>query len=312
MKKTVIIFSQSFDINSGGALALHKLCHLVNKLGRESFIYPYFPGAPLDCLNEELFLKNIKITEENLQHYKVYSEFNTPVLHPDSYKVIEGNESYIVIYPEITMGNPLKSKNVVRWFLHNPGFHTGKIYYETNEIYFKFGEETECINIPNSKMSSNLLTVTHFPSYLYNEENVANDRAGTAYCIRKGKGKKISHDIENSILIDGLSHEEISSIFKRVKQFISYDTRTYYSQLAAACGCESIVIPDEGISEEECFPEEGTRYGVSYGFENLEKSIATRSLVSDYLTARDLISENKVVNFLIEIDNFFDQYKRFK
>jgi hypothetical protein len=307
MKKTIIIFSQSFDINSGGSLALHKLCHLINKLGRECFIYPYFPGAALDCLNEELFLNNVQATKENLTHYKVSAEFNTPVLQPDSYKAIEDNKSHIVIYPEITMGNPLKAANVVRWFLHNPGFHTGKIYYETKEIYFKFGEETSNIYIPGSKMSSNLLTVTHFPSYLYNEENTSNERNGTAYCIRKGRGKKICHDEDNSILIDGLNHEEISSIFKRVKQFISYDTRTYYSQLAAACGCESIVIPDEGISEDQCFPEVGTRFGVSYGFENIEKSISTRHLVADYLTQRDFASEENVLNFISEIDTYFDR-----
>jgi hypothetical protein len=307
MKKTIIIFSQSFDINSGGALALHKLCHLINKLGRDCFIYPYFPGAALDCLNEELFINNVQATEDNLHHYKISEEFNTPVLQPSSYKAIQNNNSYIVIYPEITMGNPLKAANVVRWFLHNPGFHTGKIYYETKEIYFRFGEETKNIDLPGSQMSSNLLTVTHFPSYLYNDINSASERSGTAYCIRKGKGKKICHDTESSILIDGLDHEEISLIFKRVKQFISYDTRTYYSQLAAVCGCESIVVPDEGISEDQCFPEVGTRYGVSYGFENIAKSISSRHLVADYLKRRDFISEEKVLNFMNEIDAFFNR-----
>jgi len=307
MKKTIIIFSQAFDINSGGALVLHKLCHLINKLGRECFIYPYFPGLALDCFNEDLFLLNIQATEDNLKHYKVSSEFNTPIVLPSSYKAIQNNKSYITIYPEITMGNPLKAANVVRWFLHNPGFHTGKIYYESKEIYFRFGEETERIFLPDSKMSSNLLTVTHFLSSLYNEEDVAIKRSGIAYCLRKGKGKKICHDIENSILIDGLNHENISSIFKHVQQFISYDTRTYYSQLAAVCGCESIIIPDDGISEDQCFPDIATRYGVSYGFENIEKSNSTRHLVADYLTQKDLISELNVLNFLSEIDNFFDR-----
>lgn len=307
MDKTFIIFSQPFDMNSGGALALHKLCHLIKQLGRECYIFPYFPGAPLDNCTNDLFLNNIKLTEENLIHYKVHSEFNTPVLEPKSYKAIENNKDIIAIYPEIIKGNPLNAANVVRWLLHNPGFHTGKVYYETNEIYFKFGHETQGVNIPNSVMSNNILSVTHFASDLYNEDNVAFQRAGTAYCVRKGKDKQLCHDLSESICIDGLTHQEISQIFKRVKQFISYDTRTYYSLLAAACGCESIVIPDPGVSEEQCFPDIRTRYGVAYGFDNIEKSKLTRHLVKDYLVSRDMASKDNVLNCLEEIELFFNR-----
>jgi hypothetical protein len=35
-----------------------------------------------------------------------------------------------------------------------------------------------------------------------------------------------------------------------VETFISYDTYTAYSLFAVLCECESVVIPDEGVSEE--------------------------------------------------------------
>jgi hypothetical protein len=35
-------------------------------------------------------------------------------------------------FKEQVFGNPLNAKNIVRWMLHTPGFHTGKKYYGSN------------------------------------------------------------------------------------------------------------------------------------------------------------------------------------
>jgi hypothetical protein len=77
--------------------------------------------------------------------------------------------------------------------------------------------------------------------------------------------------------------------------------------LAAACGCESIVVPDPGVTEEQCFPDVRARFGLAYGFENIEKSKFTRHLVKDYLISKDAESKDNVRICLEEIELFFNR-----
>jgi len=233
-------------------------------------------------------------------------QFNTPTLTIDFAKEIANNNDYIVVYPEVVSGNPLNAKNVVRWFLHDPGFHTNLVKYGSGELYFRFGSVTNLFDPPEgSKVSDSNLTVLHFPLELYNSEGWSENRSGSAYCIRKGKGKPIVHDLSESILIDDLPHEEVAKIFKKVKQFISYDTKTAYSYFAAICGCESIVIPDNGISEEAWIPDVNSRVGLAYGFENIEKARTTAHLTETFLKSEENSSNGRVKCFIDEVKLFF-------
>ena len=42
MKKRYIIFTPSYDENIGGIVVLNKLCSLLNDLGEDAYLYPYF------------------------------------------------------------------------------------------------------------------------------------------------------------------------------------------------------------------------------------------------------------------------------
>ena len=138
------------------------------------------------------------------------------------------------------------------------------------------------------------------------ENDISDKRIGTEYCVRKAKNKKIVHDLSNSILIDDMPHEEISKIFKKVEKFISYDEHTTYSYFAALCDCDSIVIPTEGVSEEEWLPNVEDRYGLSYGFENIDSARETRRLLPNFLQQLEERSSLSVIKFLEEIDIFFE------
>jgi hypothetical protein len=359
--KKIIIFAPDYNPDSGGAIALHKLCHLLNELNREAYLFPLFDTRPinilnfqsaLEQLNKELFhfsvsstvnienqpsqppkppneltlkerlqlARNILFPQSNIQaieplpivfnpnrhSLQTNPNFNTPRLDIRSAHEIANNDEYVVIYPEVVMGNPLQAKNVVRWFLHDPGFHTKTIQYGSGELYFRFGSITNPFDPPlHSKISTQNLTVLHFPFEIYNLQNLPEKRSGTAYCLRKGKKKPLEHDLDDSILIDGLSHHEIAAIFKRVKRFISYDTKTAYSYFATLCGCESVVIPDPGISKEEWIPDPAVRIGLSYGFTDQD---VERSPVDtlNFLTAEENKSIESIKNCLEEIDLFFN------
>ena len=304
--KKYLIFAPSYNENSGGAIVLHKLCHLLNDLGYEASLFPFFVNYEISHLG---FLKSIlsifqKEKKRILKSYRLCASFNTPVIK--SLKDIDFDE-YIVVYPEIVFGNPLGAKNIVRWFLHQPGHRTGKIYYGKGELYFKFNSAIDDFYFPGSKTSDNELKIIHYPLDIYYEPSVSSVRKGTAYCIRKGRNKKILHDLNGSINIDGKSHEEIANIFRKVELFISYDVYTAYSVFAVLCGSMSVVVPDENMTIDDWYPNLSDRNGIAYGFsvEEINRAKKTRSKVKDYVINEEKQSKYNAQKFVFESQLFF-------
>lgn len=303
--KKFIIFTPSYNERSGGIVVLHKLCHLLNELGYDAKIYPYYERFTFDKTNLfKALWQHSKIELKNLfTGFKVNAKFNTPVIKPRSNFNVDRDT--VVIYPEIVLGNPLNAKNVVRWLLHQPGFHTGEVMYSPGELLFKFNSAIDDFEYPGSKTSTHELKVIHYPLEHYNLENVADNRQGITYCLRKGKDKPKVRDHSNDTLIDHLSHKEVAKAFKSSKQFISYDTYTAYSIFAVLCGCESIVIPDEGVNENEWYPNDTDRYGISYGLSNVDSAKETAHLVLEHIKNEELKSIANVKTCLRDIEQFF-------
>ena len=302
--KKFIVFSQSYDERSGGPVVLHKLCSILNDQGCEAYLYPFFKSFELskESYWPAFFGLMKSVIKKIFFKYRTNSVLNTPL-----YKGRKQNfgDEWIVIYPEIVFGNPLGAKNVVRWFLHQPGFHTGKVYYGKNELYYKFNSAILDFTYQGSKTSEVELKVIHYPLEHYNKNGVAQNRKGSAYCLRKGKNKVIQHDLEDSILIDGMSHEDVANIFKRVKVFISYDTYTAYSIFATLCGCDSVVIPDDGVEKNDWYSNPTDRYGISYGLNDIENARETKDMVLKHVRQEEKKSEESVKYFINEVDRYF-------
>ncbi|MCB0749939.1 MAG: WavQ [Ignavibacteriae bacterium] len=258
-----IVYTSGYNENIGGIIVLHQLCHELNSMGESAYLWQ----RDKSLLNRKKLVRSLyqmikyyisKILFQN--KFKTKKDWITPLA---SFRDLKGA---IVIYPEIISDNPLRAKNVVRWFLNKPGLFKNPINYGKNELYFYYSEafNDEKIN-PNSE---NRLTLVTTMDNIYKQTNF-DERKGTCYLMRKGKGRKIVHDLNNSILIDGMSHLEIANIFNRVEKFISYDLYTLYSHYAALCGCTSIVVPESNISEKLWRESHGDKkYGIAYGFEN--------------------------------------------
>ena len=314
MKKRYLIIAPSFDENNGGCIVQHKLCSIISEQGYECYLYPNFTeyfaisARPFNLSIKSIFGLFKKVFSTLFTEYKKHnsfktsSAFNTPLLKD---KNIIFDDDWVVIYPEITFGNPLKAKNVVRWLLHQPGFHTNAIFYGKGELLVKFNSAIDNFIFPGSVTSEQELKVIHYPLEHYNLDNVKEKREGTAYCLRKGANKEIQHDLVGSILIDNKSHAEISEIFKRVKTFVSYDTYTAYSLFAVLCGCESVVVPDDGISIDEWYPNVNDRNGIAYGFDDIERAKQTSGLVKKYVESEEAKSVNNVLAFIKDVDSYF-------
>ena len=296
-----IIFSPSYDENSGGIIVLHKLCHNLNLLGYDAYIFPLFDNK-LYLTSFKYRLKKFILNKVLKRKFILNNSLNTTL-----FKGIV-SEQDIVIYPEIVFGNPLKAKNVIRWLLHKPGFHSGDIFYNKGELYYKFSNGlVDDFNFYGSKLSDNIFNIVHIPYDIYNLEGVSKNRELVAYSIRKSKRDKYDKHPENAICIDGLSHNEIASIFKKAKIFISYDPYTGYSSFAALCGCLSIVVPEDGVTIEEWYPDEEKRYGIAYGFSDsqLESATKTQNLKIEYYKNIDNNGLTATKLFVEESKDFF-------
>jgi hypothetical protein len=292
-----VIYTHRYDVNSGGLIVLHFLCHMINTLGYEAYLWPAY--RPIFKKNKPFksIIKVIKYYRKELHRpFTVNKNWNTPIL-----KNKKALEDSIVIYSEIVEGNPLQSNNIVRWLLHKPGFHSGKVNFNKNDLIFGYGEKFSTARYPITK--SNTLYLTYLLTDIYKQTNFSK-REGTCHMIRKGKNKKNIHDI-NSLLVDGMTHEELNKIFNEKKYFISYDTYTYYSIYAAICGCTSIVIPDIGISKEEWHPKVEETYGISYGLDDLKYAENTKHLMIKYIENQQKENINSVKNFIKLCEDYF-------
>lgn len=314
MGKKYLIFAPSYNENNGGVIVQHKLCSILNELGYESYLHPPFARYyEIDKNSFHLTLKSllgflkrvfVKLhkNHKTYKNYKTNPAFNTPVF--DQKNTVFDND-WIVIYPEITFGNPLQAKNVVRWILYHPGAHNNRIFYGQNDFFIKYNTAFSNISFSGYTTSENELKVVYYPLEHYNMDNCSHNRSGTAYCLRKGKNKPIQHDLKDSILIDGKSHAEIAAIFKRVKTFISYDAYTAYSWFAVLCGCDSVIIPDKGVTKEQWQPNPTDRFGLSYGFNELDQARSTAHLVKQHVIEEEEKSITSVRNFVLEAERFF-------
>lgn len=280
-----IIYAPSYKEDSGGIIVLHKLCHLLNEMGEKAFLWPDRIGMKSTLRKR---IRNSIMPKE----FVTVPEYNSPRANSSDL-----HEDSIVIYSETVAGNPLSARNVVRWLLHKPGFHSGVVEYGDNELYFVFDDN--CIEPGYNIDPENKLFILGINS-AYKNENKA-DRIGSCFMMRKGVGRQLIHDMEDSVQIDGFDHQLTAKTFNKVKYFYCYDEFTLYSQYAALCGCISIVIPETFNSRGDWVDKHPiSKYGIAYGLGDIEHAVATQGLVADYF--RDLENESQqTVSRFIEV-----------
>ncbi|PWC19703.1 WavQ [Brenneria corticis] len=303
----ILVYSPSYDINNGGSIVLHRLCHILNHIdGCEAYLVKHSSKKrSFASLRDIVKTLSSDAEKPTSKKYKTNISWKTPIWNKYKYP-----SDSVVIYPETVDNNPLEIKNVVRWLLHQPGFHTQKINYSEGELYFKFNSAIDEFNYPGSVLSKNEMKVIYYPIDIYNTVN-CNDKIErdivSCHMIRKGNNKKFIHN-EQSVPLDGLEHREIADIFRRSKRFICYDDYTAYSIFAVLSGCESIVIPDEKTSIDDWYPNLEDRYGIAYGLseEQREWALKTKHKVLEHVISEHNKSQRNVENCLNEIIQYFN------
>lgn len=297
--RTFIVFADRFDENNGGIIALHRLCDLLNRAGQRALLWParrplHDPQRPL--ASAWAFFRYHRRAWR--RPYRTCPRFQTPVATPADLP------GAIVVYPEIVAGNPLRAGHVVRWLLHKPGFHKGSIDYGPDDRYFFFQKAFDDPAL--NPHGDNLLKVVYLRDDVYRQTNHG-ARSGSCYLLRKGRGRPLVHDTRDSVLVDKLSHTELAEVFNRVQTCISYDSYTMYSLFAALCGCDSVVVPEPGVSKEQWYPDPRDRYGLAYGFDDLDEARRTRPLLLPHLRAQEQDANASVQAFITRCAAYFPE-----
>lgn len=288
-RSNYIVYAPNFNANSGGSIFLHELVNALNKLGEAAFIWPW-RRLPASGYRAKI-MSQLRLPGSGwARSIKTNPNLCTPVATLEDF-----TNSTIVVYPEVTLGNPMQAQNVVRWLLYKPGLrHPYK--FGNSDMFFTAGSFCDIPEITGG--APELLMWRRNP--VYQNYNFA-DRSGACYIVRKGAYKNRIPETANAIQIDGLSHEEISQTFNRCETFYSYDEATLYSQYAAICGCRSVVIPGLYNSREEWSENHKLgRFGIAYGTEDheLKHADATRHLVLGLLQEQEAIGRKTVENFV--------------
>jgi hypothetical protein len=231
--------------------------------------------------------------------------FDTPVIRRPG--TGEELDEYIAIYPEAVSGNPLDATKVVRWLLYPPGGITGRVHFGTGELYVPYDNTIGELTIPGSLTARDYMKIVYYPLDLYYPPADGSIRSGVAYAVRKGSGKLLREHPEGAICIDGRGHREVADIFRRVKTFVSYDAYTAYSLFAALSGCDSVVIPDEGVDKEQWYPDPADRYGLAYGWDQVSHARSTRHLVRERMLAEQGRNPQQALQFVRSVTQFFRQ-----
>jgi len=269
-----------------------------------------------------------KVLEEYGQNVRIYSCSGIKLRNSIFEKYYENNfpidDNCVVVYCEGTQGNPLNAKYIVRWMLSKLGQNVPYNFVNTwdkNELVYYFNSEDKIQNEPN-KLGNiyKLLNIIYINPYITNF-NLKN-RRGTCFTIRKALqthgGKNIINVHPPNSFEITRSHTQIDyiKIFNKHKYFISYDSLTFLSVIAALCGCISIIIKVDGLSKKDWLNTtavseylkisgEETLFGIAYGADDLKNAVNTIHLAKEQWDRITKYSkENYILPFINDINNW--------
>lgn len=214
----------------------------------------------------------------------------------------------VVIYPEEIYGNPLGAKNVVRWLLYHYKYLDDPQAYGPQDQFVAY---RRVFNEKKLNPRERGLFVSYIDLDLYKQTNFG-ERSGTCYLVKKGAGRPDLPTEFDGPVIDDLPEREKVKLFNECERFVSYDTQTAYSSLAALCGCESVVVCEPGKTLDDYVPGNENHDGIAYGFspEQLEFAAQTRHKVLEYFQTRNEKTRAWAVDFGRWACEFYDARDR--
>lgn len=322
--KKIIIFNRFKYF--GGTLVLSCLCKTLRELGYDAKLYMCtdipFSDADVQTFKRQNFKRVIKykIKHVLIKYFSFIpyikklqnsiddvSSVDMDGLSFHKNPSIDINNS-IVIYPEVTYGNPLNAKFVVRWLMYFYPYSKSSDAYSTNDLFIAYREYFNDIDLNPNK---SIITLNYFDSKLYRQYNFG-QRKDKCYILRKGRKRKdLPKHFDGPVFDDNMSQHELVKMFNEYRYCYSYDTQTFYTAIAAVCGCIPIVVMEPGKCESDYLSPGEKHLGRAYGdsVEQIEYAKKTRD---DLIKKLDYSAWNRVnAQALIELlEDKFGKIKR--
>lgn len=258
----------------GGTIVLHLLCRMLADRGYDAKVFRLRIGERIPRSRQELLQKYLPFM--NGKGKQVLDSQEGPIKGCKLTNWPYVDDDTIVVYPEVVFGNPLGAKHVVRWFLNVNRF-TGE--YEGEQPYGKedmFICYRDVFNDYRLNPACRQVTLRHFDYDLYKRWNYGH-REGSCFIVRKGGARVDLPPTVPGVVIDHLTEEKKVEVLNQCRYCYSFDTQTFYSTIAAICGCVSIVIPEPGKTRDDylCDGEKG--WGIAYGINQKEIDFARKT-----------------------------------
>lgn len=322
MAKKIIIY----NVNDyfGGPLVLSALCKTFRDLGYDArvlFTYALQSGPEEKRGCSEYVIKHLIKAWISYYIHKICKKFplwssfqlrKTPLTMMPGIKIQRNpffrRDNTIVIYPEYLYGNPLHAKHVVRWLLYYNRFKDVDGAFEKNDMVVCY---RDIFNDAELNPTGVKLTIGYFDNQLYRRYNYG-PRSGKCYILRKGKVRKDLPDhFDGPVFDDDMTQEELVKMFNEHEYCYSYDTQSFYTAIAAICGCKSVVVMEPGKTEKDYLGKGEVHYGRAYGDtpEQLEYAEKTKELLIKSLDYKDR-NEANVKSIIPVLEEKFGKIKR--
>lgn len=273
----IIIASPPYSTVHGGIIVLHKLSHILNQMGFDSYMIDFSGRGNNINLNPYFSTKNISINDVDL-------------------------ENDIIVYPEITGGNPYNFKKCVRYVLYYNSMRNVSHTWNPSDFWIYYRDE-----FYDGVKECNVLTVADTKVDYYKDLGLKRD-IDSCFLIKKGNDyahvSKNYHP-ERALQINNHTDAYFLEVFNRCKRFYSYDYNTYISIIASLCGCESVIVPINGIDVNKFRKNNPERiYGIAYGLEDISNCTSS-DLLRKQMELNEQYQYEKTKDMFLKIINYF-------
>lgn len=285
---------------TGGIVAMHKLAYKIAERGHYAYTFckPEYPHPNIRQIQSEI------VKQDGFIEFFTWENFN----------YVYNNT--IVVYPQITGGNPFGVKNVARWIMYD----TEKVIedsYGPDEVLFNFGKFKTYKGIPEKQ-----LTVFDYKLDTFMHNNTGK-RKGLCY-IKHKQTPKDGHILINKLGAVNITNwrenggfEYLQDQLNKFEYLLIYDQKSFYTVAAGLCGCKTIILnpgpsyefTDNAHSDSEDYNDVLTpleyrlvnpiqMYGVAYGWNDIQWANNTIHMVRDHILAMEEIDNKTVDKFI--------------
>jgi len=277
----IVFYPISYSDRSGGSIAMHSLCHELNKV-----------GASAGILHPNIYKNYFPLKDVNPSILQLSDRYNTPLIEDID------PETDIILYPEGTPGNPFNFKKVIRWILYYPEKEIEEQYGDNDLLVYystRFSSKNLVDNrkgfVDRASCEEDKVVFTFDPMLdVYKDFGLKRDIKEAVFIYKAAEEKGFKKQEQHRGLPEVPAHLPSAILVKllnRIHRLYVYDTATFTSVIASLCGCEVVVIPNKNMSEQEFKSKAPTqKYGVAYGISNLEKSLGEKHLLVNHLEKR--------------------------